>query len=158
MVKCITKVIRISDLNSFTDSSGRKVEQKLLRKVLKQVCNKKAAFATEIAHFTNQDPDEIALILRQLKQAGILEVLKPKMKNGDKRLMSASKRTGKNSIDQMRQPTWYGLNSDLDWEIKHSSKDIVVNEYHEEIKNPNGTDQNILDMAVKRMEANGEMF
>lgn len=141
----------------FTDSSDRQVNQKLLRKILKQVCDKKATFASEVAHYVGADRDKVASIMRQLEESGTLEVLEPKMTNGDKRLLSASRRTGKDSIEQMKQPRWYGLNSDLDWEIHHSSKDLVVDEYHNKIENPEGVDNNIMDLAVSNMEDEGMM-
>lgn len=142
-------------LDRYNNSSGRKVEQKLLRKILKVVADKKATYASEVSHFVDADPSEVASILRQLEESDVLEVLKPKMKHSDPRLLSASKRTGKRSIDQMRQPTWYGLNSDVDWALKDKKRGYI-DPYGNSVESPE-IRKNLMDYAVDRMDQEGKM-
>jgi len=132
--------------------SGRKVEQKLLRKVLKVICDKKTSYPTEVAHHTSKDPGEIGSLLRELEDAGILERLKPKMKHSDDRLLKRS-RDIQGGIKKFSQMNWYGLNSDLNWVLKDKNSGKYTDEYHETLLDQDpDIEENILDMAVNRME------
>lgn len=146
----------IMGLKDHYGTSSREVDQKLLRKVLKQVCDKQATYPSEVSYFVQEDKDKVGLIMRQLEQVGILERLIPQKKNGDRRLLKASIRTDKRSLEQMKQPNWYGLNSDMDWEIKQTSGE-VIDEYGNVIEDHEGVDQNIVDKSVKRMKRSGLM-
>lgn len=141
----------MNDLKNFTDSDGRKVEQSVIRKILKVICDKKATYASEVSSYVDADPSNIGSILRQLEESGVLEELTPKMKHGDPRLRDAVLDSQFSGIEEAKNPRWYGLNSDVDWELKVNGKDMWVDEYHRVIEDPEGVDKNLLDYAVDKM-------
>jgi len=141
-----------------TEPSGsRKVDQEMMRKLLKQIADKKACFASELTHYVDGDVDEVATVLRQLVDAGILETLQPSKKHGDPRLLEASQRTGKDNIEEMRQPNWYGLNSDRNWCIKNNKDGNYYDENHNRVWFDEMDEGYAMDQAVEEMEKNGDM-
>lgn len=144
-------------LDSFrSNSNNREVNQRFLRNVFKVVADKKASYPSEVKYFVDtNDINKIAKVMRELEDVGIFERLKPKMKNADPRLRSASYRTGKNSMDKMKQPKWYGLNSEHDWYLKDDNLDHYVNEYGDKVENK--SDQSATDFMVERLENEGMM-
>lgn len=137
-------------------SSGRQVEQKFLRKVVKVVCDKGATYPSEVASRCSHDPGEVGELMRQLKKSGFLEELSPKMKHSDKRLLNR-RNDIEGGIKEFKKRNWYGLNSDLEWSFRDRNRDIYVNEYHNHIANPDPNRKSVIDRAVDMLEEVGEM-
>lgn len=123
---------------------NRKVAQPTLRRILQVIASKKATYPSEIAKETRVDMETINQTIYDLKKAGIIEKLNPKMVNSDQRLLDrrsemwAQGKTGiKSNNGQINKMNWFGLNSSLDWCLKVSDKDKYVDEYHTDIEDEN---------------------
>lgn len=138
-----------SDLNVL--DRNRQVDQKFLGNVLKVVAKKKATYPTEVSKYVDQDIDKCAKLLRQLEESGVLERLKPKMKNYDGRIVSRRNDGIFSGIEEAKRMSWYGLNSVYDWQLKVNNRELYVNEYHEVIDQPEEISENLVDMAVNKM-------
>lgn len=142
-------------LEDFSSSvQGRKVNQKLLRNVLKVVADKRASYPSEVAHYVDASRKECGSLMRRLKDAGVLERLQPKMKHSDTRLLMR-RREFDGGIDYMSQMNWYGLNSAREWHLKNDSTGQWVNEYHKPIENGEEYENDLIDDAVALLNGEG---
>lgn len=111
--------------------------QPILREVLSVVAQKKATYATEVKWNTSiSSIKKAGEILHILEDAGVVERLVPVQKDNDERLLDRRKSMWANDdkgLDDFRGKKWYGLNSDLHWELQPKGYDYVVDEYHDPV-------------------------
>lgn len=128
---------------------GRKVEQKLLNRILKVVCDKQASYPGEIAARVDAGEEKVGSILHDLVKQDVLERLFPSMKGNDQRLLNR-RRSVNGGKDAMNQRDWYALNSDYDWALKDNNTGRYVDEYGNTVENPDRR-ESLADMAARRI-------
>lgn len=139
---------------SWTSESKRSVNQKLLRKTVKTVADKKATYPSEVSSYVSQDPGTVGRLLRELEEAGFLERLKPRMKHSDQRLLDRRSDI-EGGMKEFKKRNWYGLNSDLCWALPDPEKGVHVNEYHDRVEVVNPDRLSLVNRAVKMLDEKG---
>lgn len=99
------------------DAAGEpEVEQKMIRKILKVIADKRASYPTEISARTGFQVSEVSSLLYSLADADVLEFITA----GDQRVKdraSELQKQGKGKIGQVEQMNWVGLNTDIRWSL-----------------------------------------
>lgn len=124
------------DLNQ--DISETQYDMQECLKVLEVIASQKASYQSEIANKKGLDPSKVGMILHKLKEEGLVEVLKPSLGYmDDPRLLDQrhKRQSLYNGIDSFNNPTWFALNSDLDWVLK-------VDRWHGDGDKPEYVDEN----------------
>ena len=128
--------VDLSDGNDLDDFEENQIEFEKVVRILDVIANKKASYRAEIAGIKGMSEDEVRKILHKLEDENIIELLTPSIGWNDPRMLEQGKRPNFNSVKEIRQPTWYGLNSDLEWVLKVDKNSPDDPEYMDEYHRP----------------------
>jgi len=138
------------DVDSFSETQ---YEIQDVLKVLEVIASQKASYKSEIGARKGLDDAKVGQILHKLEEEGLIEILKPSLGYmDDPRLLDQrhKRQSMFQGIDTFNQPTWFALNSDLDWVLKcknHSQFDDV--DYVDEYGKPVEKDQESFKRSSK---------
>jgi len=107
-------------------------------KVIRVIAEQKATFNSEVAALTGYSNGKVGQMLNDLKRADIIEQIPVRQKHVDDRLLDRRRDLWSREVKgqgDWGQRTWYGLNSEHDWELKtrgtdHAPGAFLVDEYH----------------------------
>ena len=140
--------VDLSDGKNLDDFEENQIEFEKVVRILDVIANKKASYRAEIAGIKGMSEDEVRKILHKLEDENIIELLTPSIGWNDARMLEQGKRPNFNSVKEIRQPTWYGLNSDLEWVLKVDKNSPDDPDYMDEYHRPLDSEKVEMDRSV----------